>query len=261
MRLAWRVGETEHVAARDLVVRPGRRVSAAGRYVAREDGDWLDMALVNDLMFHPPGWKTRYSLPLLGLDPARVPSDWGPDRRTLPGWVRVIGVWDGIAITVDEQAPVHQPRHVPPTFRPPCAPPTEGWDRTTSSRDVPELEGLRASGAIAADCWMREDGGAVVLIVAATHVELVHSALGPRLPRRLCVVASRYSAEHVREVHEVLNAPARDWGLQIWSAAGLDQDGQPHAHAELVRVTDDLAAWADTLPDGLLDLRPTIIPA
>lgn len=242
-------------------MRPGDRVSAVGRYVAREDGDWLDMALVDDLMRHPPDWKSQYSLPLIGLDPARVPSDWGPDRRTFPGRVHVYGVWDGTAISVDEQAPVRQPRHRPPTFRPPCAPPAGGWNRTTASRKMPELEGLLASGAAAAVRWLREDSGAVVLIVAATDVELVRSVLGPRLPGRLCVVASRYRPEQIREVEQMLHAHARDCGLQIWSAAGLDQDGQLHAHAELVRVTDELAAWADTLPDGLLDLHPTITPA
>ncbi|MEO8748962.1 MAG: hypothetical protein ABI384_01075 [Allobranchiibius sp.] len=126
---------------------------------------------------------------------------------------------------------------------------------------MPELESLRASGAIAADWWMCEDGGAIVLIVAAVDVEHVHAVLGPRLPRRLCVVASRYSADHVREVREMLGSHGPDWGLQIYSPAGLGADGQPHAEADLLRVSDDIADWVDTLPDGLLELRPIMTPA
>jgi hypothetical protein len=249
------------MTARALVVRPGDRMSASGRYVAREDGDWLDVALVDDLLAHPSGWLSSHSFRVVGLDPAAVPTDWGPDNRTLPGRVRVTGGWDGETITVQQQAVVRRPDWVAPTFRPPCPPPDGGWDTTAEHRAVPELESLRASGAIAVDRWMCEDGGAVVLIVAASDVELVHAVLDPRLPRRLCVIASRYSTEHVREVRDVLRGRGYEWGVQICSPAGLAADGQPHAHADLLRVSDDIADWADTLPDGLLDLRPIMTPA
>jgi hypothetical protein len=117
---------------------------------------------------------------------------------------------------------------------------------------------LRASGAIVRDQWWCTSGGAVVLIVAASDVDLVERILGPRLPRRLCVVASRYSADQVHEVEAKFAARSREWQLESWSVGGLDQDGQPYAFAELMRVTDDLADWADTLPDGLLQLRPSM---
>src|SRR4051794_1155489 len=98
------VVETGSMALQDLVVRPGDRVSVAGRYVARDDGDWLDMALVNDLLFHPREWVSRYSLRLLSLDPGGVASDGGLHEDIAPGRVRVTGVWDGDAVTVETQA-------------------------------------------------------------------------------------------------------------------------------------------------------------
>jgi hypothetical protein len=103
--------------------------------------------------------------------------------------------------------------------------------------------------------------GARVLIVAASDVDLVERVLGPRLPRRLCVVASRYSAEQVRDVEATFTARHRQWQFESWATGGLDHDGQPFAWAELMRVTDELADWADTLPDGLLELRPSMTPA
>ena len=255
------------MSVRDLVVRPGGRVSASGRYVARADGDWLDMAGTGDLIQHPQDWMSNHSVQLLGLNQAAIPTAWGPENAIMPGRVRVTGVWDGKAtISVEKQTPVERDwkrRH----FHIPCPPPDGGWDPAPTADDphevpeVPELETLRASGAIALDIWVHEPGGAHVLIVAATDVELVRSVLGPRLTRRLCIIASRYSAAHVREVEDVLHSRFRDWGLQSSRPHGLADDGQPHAEASLVRVTDELATWADNLPDGLLELHPVMTPA
>jgi hypothetical protein len=120
---------------------------------------------------------------------------------------------------------------------------------------------LRASGAIVRDHWQQTSSGAVVLIVAAGDVDLVERILGPRLPRRLCVVASRYSADQVRDVEATFAIRHEEWQFESWGTEGLDQDGQPYAFADFMRVTDDLADWADTLPDGLLRLQPTMTPA
>jgi len=173
----------------------------------------------------------------------------------------VTGTWHDETIRVDDQGTVSYPARSHREFVPPCAAPVGGWDALGSSTDIPELESLRASGAIVRDRWRHMSGGAVVLIVAASDVDLVERILGRRLPRRLCVVASRYSADQVHEVEARFATRHRDWQFEVWGAGGLDQDGQPYAFAELMRVTDDLADWADTLPDGLLELRPSMTPA
>jgi len=249
------------VSAQDLVVRAGDRVSASGRYVLCDDGEWLDFARISDLMIHPAGWRSSYSVRLVGLDPAGVPRDLGSDDNIIPGWVRVTGIWQDETVRVDDQGTVTYPALSHREFVPPCAAPVGGWDPVATSDHVPELQSLRASGAIVRDQWWCTSGGAVVLIAAACDVDLVERILGPRLPRRLCVVASRYSADQVRDVVDTFAARSREWRFESWSAGGLDHDGQPYAFAELVRVTDDLADWADTLPDGLLELRPSMTPA
>jgi hypothetical protein len=49
--------------------------------------------------------------------------------------------------------------------------------------------------------------------------------------------------------------------MEVFGTGHSDPQGQPFATAEPVRVTPELAAWADTLPKGLLLLNPTITPA
>jgi hypothetical protein len=248
------------VSTQDLVVRPGDRVSASGRYVLCDDGEWLDLARVDGLVIHPAGWRSSHSVRLIGLDPAGVPRNIGSADNIIPGRVRVTGIWQDETIRVDDQGTVSYPAQSHRELVPPCAAPIGGWDRLASANHVPELQSLRASGAIVRDQW-RWTGGALVLVVAASDVDLVERILGPRLPRRLCVVASRYSADQVHDVEAKFATRHREWQFETWGAGGLDQDGQPYAFAELMRVTDDLADWADTLPDGLLDLRVSMTPA
>jgi hypothetical protein len=241
------------------VVRLGDRVSVAGRYVCREDGDWLDLARVNDLLVHPRDWRSSNSVRVIGLDPDAVPKDFGPDNSIICGWALVTGVWRDDTIYVDGQGTVDRPKQIEPRL--PCAPPVGGWDTGATSTHVRGLESLRASGAIVCDSWLCDVSGAVVLRVAASDVQLVNRVLGRRLPRRLCVVASRFSAAEVRRVQGGFDAHHQEWLFEVWSGVHVDAEGQPFAWAELLRVTDGLANWADTIPNGLVELRPTMIPA
>ena len=102
---------------------------------------------------------------------------------------------------------------------------------------------------------------ALLLRVAAADVDAVTSVLGPQLPRRLCVVRSRYTARQLREVQDACDSHSQAWGLERWSTVNLDPQCQPRAVAVLMRVSAELAEWADCLPEGLLTLSPTIRPA
>jgi hypothetical protein len=88
------------VSARDLVVRPGGRVSASGRYVFCDDGEWLDLARVDGLVVHRPGARSSRSVRLIGLDPAGVPRHFGSGDHIIPGKMRVTGIWQDGAISV-----------------------------------------------------------------------------------------------------------------------------------------------------------------
>jgi hypothetical protein len=122
-----RRGEDEGVSARDLVVRPGDRVSAFGRYVLCDDGEWLDLARVDGLVIHRAGRRSSRSVRLIGLDPAGVPRDFGSDEH-IPGFVRVTGIWQDETIRVDDQGTVAYPAQSHREFAPPCAAPRGGWD-------------------------------------------------------------------------------------------------------------------------------------
>lgn len=246
-------------AAGRLVVEPGDRVRATGRFVSFPDGDWLDVAQFNDLVLRTRPWKSSRSFRLVGVDADAVPD--GSDRSVIPGCLRVVGVCHGDVITVDAQQPVPWPRQTTfgPLFTGPEPP--GGWDTSEQSTDVSGLPQLRDTGQIVRDGWLRTDSGALILRVAASDVDAVDAVLAPQLRRRRYVVRSRYTADRLREVEEMFAAHADGWGFEGWSDQNLDPQCQPYAEATLTRVSSDLAAWADTLPDDLLRLTPAMEPA
>jgi hypothetical protein len=246
-------------AARRLVVEPGGRVRATGRFVSFPDGDWLDLAQVHLLILRAAPWKSPRSFRLIGVDANAVPD--GSDPSVVRGSLQVVGVWHDDVIEVDTQAPVPSPAWTPlgPLFI--GAEPAGGWDGSQQSTDVEGLQQLREAGQIVRDGWLRTDNGALILRIAACDVDAVEAILAPELPRRLHVVRSRYTVAHLREVEEMFTTHHSDWGFESWSYQSLDPRCQPYAEATLTRVCSDLAAWADTLPDDLLRLTPAMTPA
>jgi hypothetical protein len=246
-------------AARRLVAEPGDRVRATGRFVALPDGAWLDLAQVVTLAFRVGPWKSSRSVRLVGVDADAVPD--GSDRSVIPHRIRVVGGWHDDVITVESQEPVRWPPRTTPAPLFAGEVPAGGWDSSEQSTDVHGLQQLRDRGKIVRDGWLRTDNGALILRVAASDVDAVEELLAPQLPRRRSVVRSRYTVAHMREVEDVFAAHADEWGFEGWSFQNLDSHGQPYAEATLTRVSSDLAAWADTLPNGLLSLTPAMTPA
>jgi hypothetical protein len=248
--------------AQRLVVEPGNRVRTEGRFVQLDGTDWLDLAQINDLVGRSGPWKSNRSVRLIGANAAAIPVGRNTsDPSLIPGRVRVVGVWRDDVIVVEAQSPVPWPaREGPePLFTLPAPP--GGWNVADHSRDIHGLAALRTSGKIVRDGWLRDDSGALLLRIAASDVEAVERVLAPQLPRRLCVVQSRYTTAQLREVESMFATHAIEWGFEAWSYESMDSECQPFADATLTRVSTDLAAWADTLPDGLLALHPTMTPA
>jgi hypothetical protein len=246
-------------AAKRLVVEAGDRICATGRFVRFPDGDWLDLAHVNDLVLRSGPWKSRHSFRLVDVDASAVPD--GSDRSVIPDLLRVIGIWRDDVITVQAQQPVPWRAHTPrdPLFI--GTAPADGWDSSDQCTDVDGLQRLRDTGQIVRDGWLRTDNGALILRVAANGVDAVESVLAPQLPRRRFVVRSRYTATHLREVEQMFAAHRDGWGFEGWSYTNLDAHSQPYAEAMLGRVSASLARWADTLPNDLLRLTPAMTPA
>jgi hypothetical protein len=269
------------MAARDLVFQPGDRVRTSGRFVSGPDGDWLDLQRVHALTIKPPGWKSDLSIRLIGADAAAVPSEFGPNQ--VPGHITVVGRWHAPApggqvrlgdesIEVETQTPQGPPpRPRADRTHPPCPPPPGGWPQNVvwyegwphsavSDLDL-DIRDMESSGAMVHRAIFRPSEDQEVLVVAATDVEAVTRRLSPSLPNQLCVVRSRFTRAQLDEIGDVLHDHFQEWRLESFGTGNSDPQGQPFATAEPVRVTPELAAWADSLPEGLLLLDPTITPA
>ena len=248
--------------AQRLVVEPGDRVRAAGRFVQLDGADWLDLAQTSGLVGRSRPWKSHRSVRLVGADAEAIPAGGRTrDPSVIPCGVRVVGVWRDDTIFVEAQSPVPSPapQRPAPSFTLPA--PVGGWNVEDQFQEIQGLEELRAAGTIVRDGWLRDDSGALLLRVAAADVDAVERLLAGQLPRRLCVVQSRYSAGQLREVADMFAAHAKEWGFEAWSYQSMDAQCQPYADVILTRVNGELATWADTLPDGLLTLHPAMTPA
>lgn len=99
-----------------------------------------------------------------------------------------------------------------------------------------------------------------MLVVAATDIAAVEAQLRPQLPDRLCIVASRWTRWQLDAAHEHLRARWEQWGI-YGTGPSCDEHAQATMTAKLVRVTDEIASWADGRPAGLVTLDPCLTPA
>ncbi|MET9274765.1 hypothetical protein [Kribbella sp. NPDC003557] len=246
------------MAVRDLVFAAGDRVRTWGRYVARPDGEWLDLARIQTPISKPAGWKSARSVRLIWTDAEAVPTDWAANRG--PGYLSVVGIWRDESIEVEEQsseAPAQEPSAA--RTNPPCPPPPGGWRRDVLPWD-PDFGDLRSSEVIVHAVVFRPSADQEVLVIAATDVETATRQLSKYLPDQLCLVPSRFTRAQLDEVRDVLRAKWWEWRLES-SGTSSDAHAQPFIRTQLFRVTPELAEWADSLPEGLLHLRPSITPA
>ena len=154
--------------------------------------------------------------------------------------------------------------HHRPLTRPPCPPPAGGWVRGVNGGQPDNLDfdlgTLQSTGAAVTVAQFRPGPGQVVLVVAAADEDAVERWLRPQLGSRLCVVPSRWARSQLDAVTAVLRDHWQDWTLGS-SGEGVGDDGQARVSAGAFRVLPELAAWAGTLPDGLLLVDPVLTPA
>ena len=131
------------MAARALVFAAGDRVRTWGRYIARPDGEWLDLARIYTPISRPAGWKSDRSIRLIGADADAVPTDWAANR--VPGHLSVVGIWRDESIEVEEQSSELPARErFAARTDPPCPPPPGGWRHDALPWD-PDFGDLRSS--------------------------------------------------------------------------------------------------------------------
>jgi hypothetical protein len=264
--LASAVGVDERddglVDVRAMVFDVGDLITGWGRLVVDSDGEWLDLALTDNLMWFGdrPRPRSHYSVRLVGADPNAVPKEFGPGN-VIPGRVTITGEWRDGVIEVVSQSPDGPPRPPEPDrTSPPCPPPVGGWPVGDKDEHIaPDLRNLVASGKAVRVAIFRPSPYQVVYVVAATDGEAVESVLRPQLNGRLCVVASRWTRGYLDEILAHLVANMQDWTVQT-IGEGVDELAQACFSVGLMRVTPDMAEWAHGIESDVLRLEPSLLP-
>lgn len=250
----------------EMVFDVGVCVTGWGEIRADDDGVWFDPPHAIPLIGLPPGkWLPRSdnAIRLLDHDPGHDTAGTGS-----PGggqWSTITGIWVGEAIKILSHVPTSpSDRYPEPMFPdwtvPPCPAPDQGWPAGTQ-QDLMELDlaDLRASENCVTTVTYRPRNDSVVLVVAATDVATAEEQWRPLLGARLCVVQSRWSKRQLEEVTDVLLGGWQHWAISMISRP-VDDHAQSSVDTEVLRVPPDLAKWAAGLPDGILEVRPTLTP-
>jgi len=265
-----------------LIIREGDRVSASGRLVRDGTGDWFEppipVAATGSLYRGiRPTW--RGSVRIVGADFGAELWDRFERDGVVEGHATLTGVWTAGRLRVERQdlyAP--QPPEIPDWTVPPCPPPTGGWPHQSWVYDIKEVQSgerpaaayvgpvydlgdLQESGAVVTVTTFRPSEDQAVLVVAAADPAAVEAHLRPQLGPLLCVVPSRWTRAELQAVRAHLHAHHEQWNLYAWGGCTSTEDGQARITASLTRILPEVAAWADSLPAGILGLTPWLIPA
>lgn len=247
------------VSAADVIVEVGDLVTASGRFVKRRDGDWLDVARADDLLDRSPDWKSRSSFRVFGARADEVPQAF-EGRTVKPQMITVTGMWTGESIEVQSQS-----RNVSawtPAARwtnPPCPAPAGGWPPLSGQdfHGIEGLEDLRASGAAVTVVHYRPSPDTEVLVVAAEDIERVNAVLRRQFPNNLCIVRSRWTRQQLDGAWDYARERWDDWRVETIKEPA-DEVAQCHISICLLRVRPDIAAWADSQPEGLVTFEPIL---
>jgi hypothetical protein len=235
--------------------------AAGGSVIVDADGEWFDLRRTATLGNMPPPPHPHLSVRLDGVDLAAVPTEFGPNN-SIPGHVTITGIWLGDGIRVESMSPAGLPRSIDAQHTtPPCPPPAGGWPHGAAHENLNfDRDALQRCGAAVTVGMWRPSDDQVVLVVTASDVVAVKTLLGPQLPGRLCVVPSRWTRAQLDEV----SAQLRDFALEELRCDRMgqrvDDQAQVSIEVQLMRVTEEIAAWANTVPRGLLELTPSLVP-
>lgn len=242
-----------------MVFGPGDRVTGQGRLVADVDGDWLDPNQTWPLGLSP-GVRPRsaHCVRLVDANFADLPATCVPGDIA-SGIATVAGRWLGDAIRVESlTASRYGRRAVPDWSTPPCPAPPRGWPHGGRDQNTFFQHGdLWDSGAAVTRVTFRPSRTQTVLVVAATDIAAAESFLRPQLPGRLCVVASRFTRAQLTAVCDHLLARWEEWAL-YGLREHVDEQAQASIKTEPLRVTTEIADWAETVPKGILTLAPIL---
>ena len=251
--------------ARSLVFDIGDRVTGWGRLVRTPAGAWFNPPLAITTVGYangrPPPLPSHLAVPIEGADFDAVTDRYERDGH-VEGWATVTGEWLDPGIRVEEQSKRAEPhRDVSSWTVPPCPSPPSGWPRGQMHENLDFDPGdLETTGAALTFVLFRPSDDQTVLVVAAGDPATVEARLRPQLGDRLCVVPSRWTKAQLDQAFDYLRARFTQWGI-YQAGPRVDEGGQPSIRATLVRVTPEIAQWANDHPPGLLSLEPWLAPS
>lgn len=245
----------------------GEEVRATGRLVRTGEGDWFDPPLPVPAIGYGPGGApaprpSTFAVPVDGADFDHLAYRYERDG-SIEGYATVYGTWRADRIRIDRQTDEPLEERSPTWSVPPCPPPPGGWPHGTDEQfgvdvDV-DLGDLEDTGAAVTTVIFRPSDDQAVLVVAASDIAAVEARLRPRLQDRLCIVPSRWTRQQLDDAEQHFRSMAQPWRLYSWGPR-CDEQAQATMTAELVNVTDDIARWVATQPDGLVSIEPWLIP-
>jgi hypothetical protein len=249
-----------------LVVGEGDRVTASGRLVRDKSGDWFEPPLPVAL---PGGvhrgvraaW--RGAIQVIGANFDELDDRFERDGA-VEGWASLTGAWSASQLRVEAQTLPQRHHEDPRWTMPPCPAPDAGWPHLTWEHGDKNLDhdlgDLRETGAAVAVTCFRPSEDQAVLVVAAADPDAVEALLRPQLGQLLCVVPSKWTTDELEAVRARLHEHHEEWNLYGSGFGSTTDGGQAQITARLVRMLPEIAAWAATLPSGILDLEPWLSP-
>jgi hypothetical protein len=264
-----------------LIIREGDRVTASGRLVRNQTGDWFEPPISVTANFRlvrqvRPAWSG--SVRIVGAEFGAELTGRFERDGAVEGSATLTGTWAADRLQVERQD-LQVPRHrrIANWTVPPCPPPEGGWPHQTwvhGVKDGPagerpaaryarlhyDLGDLRETGAAVAVTTFRPSEDQAVLVVAAADSEAVEAHLRPQLGQLLCVIPSTWTKAELEAVGAHLLAHHDDWNLYGWGDTS-SEDGQAQITARLTRTLPEIATWAAGLPAGILGLEPWLTHA
>jgi hypothetical protein len=246
-----------------LVVRDGDLVTASGRLVHNQAGDWFEPPVAvaaavggGPRMVRP---VSPVAVRVAGADFDGLASRF-EDDGAVEGFATLTGIWSVGQLQVQRQAiPSPGDARLLRWVTPPCPAPAGGWPRHGDHLRF-DLGDLRDTGAAVEVTVFRPGQDQEVLVVAAADPHAVEARLKPQLGERLCVVASKWTTAELGAVRAHLHAHHRVWDL-LQLGQSTDEDGQACIVAKLMRVLPEIASWAASLPAGIVSFDPWLRPA
>lgn len=255
------------------VVRDGVLVRAAGRVLVIDGTTWFEPPFPRAMpLIHPrPAPRAgRYALRAHGVDTERLARREDHPGGLIEGWTTLTATWRRGELHAHVQDPTLAPaREASRWTNPPCPPPPAGWPGPAGGNSA-------AAANLSASPPRREEWAELtitqvtqfhpaptqpVLVVAAEDPVRAERALRPVFGASLCVVTSRYRRQDIDAAQNRLRQElsARRWPMTS-TGRSAGADGQPTVSAQFAWIDLEVAHWAATLPDGLLDADVWLAP-